>query len=797
MRNLFLAMVLASLVAGIEAKSATPPPSSYLQKILRLRGVDMPEAGTASSLPPLSAHVLAKSSEKHSAASLDEMGWETPFFARGPAGQINALDFQGDTVIVGGNFLGADDVVSGSFALWDGARWANLGDIFPHGGEVLHPVYGVGFEGSHIYVAGLLDSLNGKPCSKAAYWDGQSWSCMGGDSLLSVSTLGIWNKQVFLGTENGIVRWNGTSWELFGSWQSGLFNRLQAHGNRLCVAGKFAMKNNPAIRNLAIWDGQSWSGLGAGPGAVRDLCWLGNEVFAIENYQLSKQVDSQAVVRWDGSTWSRVDSGLAAGIIMNVAADSQYAYLSLEERDFKHMQVCRWNGHAFQTIRRFSCFGITDVMKAGKGKVFLGGSLRGIDGEVFDNLSEWDGNKMKGLGKTSNAGPFSYPEIIRSDGKDLFLGGGVMRYAGDIAVGDVARWNGGVWDAMGGGFKEASPVIFKAVAKIKTFGFSNGDIYAGGRFDSSEAGGNKNIARWDGIRWRPLGGGMPFTVNDILINGNSVIAGGEPSSGPDSGYQGPLALSWDGAAWRPLGQDLNGSILKIISYKNQFFSCGKIILPDSSHVEGVVRLDSAKWKALTSPVDSIRIVMASDMIVFKDTLFILGSLDEKSGQDELMSWDGSKLRIIEDIWDAKALTADDQNLYIAGNFRGPQEIDGSGLVRRDAQGWHSLISAYHWEGITSLAIQGDYLYVSGRTGEVGGKPAYFLARWNRKTGMGSLPRTNKRNESHFVWKTLPCSRDCFPGVESAADIYDLQGRHQTAGMGKHKAAGVRAVKSRE
>lgn len=90
----------------------------------------------------------------------------------------------------------------------------------------------------------------------------------------------------------------------------------------------------------------------------------------------------------------------------------------------------------------------------------------------------------------------------------------------------VAHWNGASWSALGAGIEpldyshDGSTVY--ALARR-----ANGDIVAGGRFSNAGTVPARNVARWNGHEWRPLGKGLNGTVDQLrsLTNGDLVACG--------------------------------------------------------------------------------------------------------------------------------------------------------------------------------------------------------------------------------------------------------------------------------
>jgi hypothetical protein len=164
---------------------------------------------------------------------------------------------------------------------------------------------------------------------------------------------------------NRIARWDGTSWLGLGNGVPGLgagagVNALTVHddgnGPALLVGGDFTTAGGVTVRNVARWDGASWSALGTGgpatcyslasfdegSGAVlfaggSSLLWLwdgaawsaltmngqvralqvhddggGPALYAGGRFTTADGLGANQIARWDGSGWSTLGSGLDA-----------------------------------------------------------------------------------------------------------------------------------------------------------------------------------------------------------------------------------------------------------------------------------------------------------------------------------------------------------------------------------------------------------------------------------------------------------------------------------------------------
>jgi hypothetical protein len=160
------------------------------------------------------------------------------------------------------------------------------------------------------------------------------------------------------------------------------------------------------------------------------------------------------------------------------------------------------------------------------------------------------------LGLGAN-GPVRALAVFDDGGGPALHAGGFFTTAGGVAAKRIARWNGSGWTALGGG--TSGPVLALAV-------FDDGSgpaLYAGGDFKNAGGIAVNGIARWDGSSWTALAGGViqaeasvyALTVHDDG-SGPALFAGG--SFGTAGGVAARNIARWNGSSWSPLGSGVGG-----------------------------------------------------------------------------------------------------------------------------------------------------------------------------------------------------------------------------------------------
>lgn len=132
------------------------------------------------------------------------------------------------------------------------------------------------------------------------------------------------------------------------------------------------------------------------------------------------------------------------------------------------------------------------------------------------------------------------------------VAGGTFQSAGGVPVHRIARFDGVQWRPLGGGVGGPGQVAVTSLAVLP-----GGDLVAGGAFATAGGSPAANIARWDGSVWRPMGEGVSYSVSApevaalVVLSGGDLIAGGYFDSA--GGVPANGTARWDGSAWHPLG----------------------------------------------------------------------------------------------------------------------------------------------------------------------------------------------------------------------------------------------------
>lgn len=254
---------------------------------------------------------------------------------------------------VGGSFIEAGGQAINRIAKWDGAVWAPLSsgvnDVVLSLAEF--DPDGPGPEPAELIVGGAFTTAGGITANGIAKWDGQSWSNLdigvaGSDAL--VGSLKVFDVDddgpilptLFVGgafetaggvEASGIAEWDGTTWSSLGAGLSpngaNTFEVFDEDGDGpnlplLFAGGSFNTAGAVEANNIARWDGETWSAVGAGTGnsvtalLVHDDDGDGpnpSKLYVGGLFSYSDGTGADKIASWDGVELSQVGGGLHGG----------------------------------------------------------------------------------------------------------------------------------------------------------------------------------------------------------------------------------------------------------------------------------------------------------------------------------------------------------------------------------------------------------------------------------------------------------------------------------------------------
>jgi len=289
--------------------------------------------------------------------------------------------------------------------------------------------------------------------------------------------------------------WNGSQWLPFGAGISDGRSLVVRDNGDLIVVGTFTSADGvPGTSRIASWTpgASTFAPLGSGlPGALLSVTsYHGAGGTGAEQIVAGGQFNSGGLSRvasWDGVTWDSMSGGMSSLVsTMTVLAGG-------------------------------------DLIAAGS---FT--TVNGAEATPARSIARWDGTMWHALGEGMGLNPAGTTLVrcsLALPNGDLVVGG-AFASAGpaDNICNFIARWDGQAWHPMGSGMTGSgtNPGVY-GLARLP-----NGDIVAGGNFDTAGGVEAHKLARWDGTAWHAMGSsGMNGTVFCFTQLDGVLYAGGD------------------------------------------------------------------------------------------------------------------------------------------------------------------------------------------------------------------------------------------------------------------------------
>lgn len=464
-------------------------------------------------------------------------------------GAVEALavhdDGSGPALWVGGAFSQIGGVAANRLARWDGVTWSAPATFTGSTSNTSVSALASLDDGSGptLYVGGRFDAVNGVAAGGVARWNGAAWSTMAGGFDKPAWSFTVFDDgtgpHLFCGgdftanattTSLGVAKWSGAAWQTTGPGLAydcpgevvAACSVCEADGVALYAGGSFGVAGGDAARNIARWDGTSWSRLGLGvrgDGArVMSLHSFddgnGPALFAGGRLDRAGSIATEGIARWDGASWSDVGGGIA------------------------------YPG-SFPEVHAMTTF------DGGLGpELIVGGYFTTAGGLPASNIARWNGSSWSPLGSGVNAIVTSLTVCDLGAG-DVLVAGGDFTFAGGVAVSALASWNGVAWAPLGPGFQWVSavcvhddgtgPDLFAAVGNAGTW----------------------SVVKHAGGSWTSLG-----SVSASFLPGIRGLAVADTPSGPAlwvgghftqiAGVAAQCLAWWNGTSWTGANPGVTG-----------------------------------------------------------------------------------------------------------------------------------------------------------------------------------------------------------------------------------------------
>jgi hypothetical protein len=708
--------------------------------------------------------VLLSSALMLAAAVPDDQHWDNQFGPAGLNGSGYAIAVVGQNVFAGGaSVTAAGNTKASGIAGFDGTNW------FPLNAGLLNLplVLGMGVDGHNLYVGGIFTNADDPTAHNTARWDGTNWSGIGIQGVVySVKRSGA--NLYFAGTfssaggvaATNVARWDGTNWFALGLGVNGPVipsgvDCMAVQGNIVYVGGTFAYAGTVSATNVAYFDGSVWHAMGNPfAGTVTALIFYGPYLYAGGVFtNLSLGITN--IARWDGSVWSAVPGGSANQQVEDFATDGTNLFVGgyfthiggIAATGIVSFDGSNWSPlgggvHGFQGVA-----GEVNRMVWSSNQLYVAGGFERAGNVGAYNVARWDGSNWWSLGnQTSKGMPPSVVNRIYSllsvTGPSflpngLYAGGGFGE-AGDAVVNNIGMWNGTNWNPLGTGVTGVlgSGNSVHAMATDGTY------LYAGGYFTNAGVNLAANIAYWDGTNWWPLGSGVDWIVNALVVDNYDYLYVGGGFTNAGGVYSRGLA-EWVGGSWYNLGnvEGANGAVYALafdgsskIYAGGSFFSAGGAAATNIAYFNN----SDLSWHSL-DPGFNAKV----NTVAYGNGMLYAGGSFTKAGNltvNHVAQWDGTSWSAMGggitggSVVIVNSIFVAGTNVYVTGNFTNAGGVIATNIAIWNGANWSAMGSGLDIPRAGfALAASGNDVFVGGNFTMAGDKPAQFISRWNNQS----------------------------------------------------------------
>ena len=496
----------------------------------------------------------------------------------GFGGGVRALAVYNGELIAAGSFTSADGASVGRIARWNGSSWQGLAG--PSGAGLNGTARALTIHDGELITAGEFTFAGGILVNRIARWNGTDWQALTGPSGTGVNntvqTLTVYGGELIAGglfltaggvSVNRIARWDGASWHPLsgpsGTGVGGSVRALVVYNGDLTVGGLFSTAGGISVNNFARWNGATWQPP-AGPqatgvsGPVRAMTMHNGELIAGGSFLTAGGVVVNNIARWDGSSWHSLSGPSGTGVDGDVRALEVYDGELIAAGAFQTAggvsvnRIARWDGSNWQPLSGPSGIGVDGGQSPGvsaltiyNGELVAAGRFTSAGGLVVNNIARWNGVGWQSLDGPSGTGISGVVFALAVYSGELIAGGDFFTNAGGIAVNNIARWNGTLWQP-----------IADSTMRVSTLTVYNDELIVGGIL----AGGIPGISRWDGSSWYQLAAGIQVTALRVF-NGELIMGGLFTSV---DGVEAGNIARWNGSVWRPLSGPAGNGVDRVV-----------------------------------------------------------------------------------------------------------------------------------------------------------------------------------------------------------------------------------------
>lgn len=544
-------------------------------------------------------------------------------------------------------------------AAWNGRQWLQIGNL--EGRAIA-----ITWHQNKLYAYGKL-TLAGTPVS-LAYWDGVTWTAMPNQISYHTSvTLASYNNQLYLASGHAftidgqemanLARWDGAQWHAADAGLQGMITTMLVRPEGLYVGGSFALNANQ-WHGLLCWDGNQWQMVGSPlSGLVLDLEWANDQLYVGGLFTSTLDPAINNIAAWNGSSWDSFGNGIGDGRRRDVHSiaflDDELYVMSRVDTALGYHQLQRWNGTTWVILANttganggIDWLWYPDVVLLNyQEQLFAFGLISFVhDHDNSDQYSiglmslawngtHWESMTPNGLIVRNSNRPqkllATSDEIVYTAANNLNWGNGQAALA-QFAAGQT-------WQALLPPYRLTNSIVYEAEAyratlflnidnalfklisgtielqstsQVHSMAQANNLLYVAGNFEQFNGVTAHNLVTWNGSQWQALNAPASFErVTIVEAYGSQIYIS-----------DGAQVARWDGAQWQSLVTEVN-SITQIEPTASGVYVAGTFSTINGVAAQKIAYWNGSAWSALTGVING----PINDLELGTDGLYVAGS----------------------------------------------------------------------------------------------------------------------------------------------------------------------------
>lgn len=219
----------------------------------------------------------------------------------------------------------------------------------------------------YLYVGGYFSGAGGMPSWSLARWDGTNWSSVTTQILNMINSMVIKDDYIYMGGISGVVERLNLNTLVLDTF--GILNNhasvyaIAIYNDDIVIAGRnITTVNGLAIKNIARWNGSSWSSFGTGvtdfpsdDGSINALEVIGCDLYVGGHFNDAGGLTVNSVAKWVEPCITDIKetkNNLKLSIYPNPVSSELNISFTLEKNSVVELQIYNSLGQVLNTITK-------------------------------------------------------------------------------------------------------------------------------------------------------------------------------------------------------------------------------------------------------------------------------------------------------------------------------------------------------------------------------------------------------------------------------------------------------------